>query len=198
MAKDEKEEITLTEKERAFCHEYIIDWNGARSARVAGYSEKSCKEIAFQNLTKLHIKEYIASIRENIEEESGITKLRVIKEHEKLAFSSIAHLHDTWITRKDFEALTDDQKASISEIDTKVFKKDIALGDEPTNIVDVEHIKIKLHDKNKALDSISKLLGYNLAEKVDLTTKGDKINNLSGLSTDELLKRAEAVRSIES
>ena len=45
----------LTEKEKNFCHEYVIDWNGARAARVAGYSEKTCTEIASQNLIKLHI-----------------------------------------------------------------------------------------------------------------------------------------------
>ena len=196
MAKEE--EIKLTEKQRIFCHEYIIDWNGARAARVAGYTEDNAKQIATENLSKPYLKEYIASIRNNLEEESGITKLRVIREHEKMAFSSIAHLHETWITRKEFDTLTDDQKTSIAEIDTKVFKKDIALGDDQPNIVDVEHIKIKLHDKNKALDSISKLLGYNLAEKVDLTSKGDKISSLSVMSTEDLVKRAEAVKKIES
>ncbi len=196
MAKEENE-IKLTEKQRIFCHEYIIDWNGARSARVAGYSENTAKEMSCENLTKPHIKDYIASIRDNLEEESGITKLRVIREHEKIAFSSIAHLHETWITRKEFESLTGDQKSSISEIDTKVFKKDIALGDDLPNIVDVEHIKVKLHDKNKALESISKLLGYNLAEKVDLTSKGDKISALSGMTTEDLIKRAEAAKKIE-
>jgi hypothetical protein len=34
-------------------------------------------------------------------------------------------------------------------------------------------VKIKLYDKQKALDSISKLLGYNPAEKVDLNMKAD-------------------------
>lgn len=193
-----EEEIKLTEKQRIFCHEYIIDWNGARSARVAGYSESSARDIAKENLTKPYIKDYIASIRNNLEEEAGITKLRVIREHEKIAFSSIAHLHDTWITRKEFESLTDDQKSSIAKIDTKIFKKDIALGDGPPDIVDVEHIKVELHDKNRALDSLSKLLGYNQAEKVDITSKGDKISSLSGMTTEDLIKRAEAAKKLES
>jgi len=44
----------------------------------------------------------------------------VMEEHKKLAFSSIANLHNTWITRKEFEELTEDQKACISEITTQV------------------------------------------------------------------------------
>jgi len=69
----------LTEKERIFCHQYIIDWNGARSAREAGYSETSAREIASQNLAKLHIRQYINLIKNNLEEEAGISKLGNLK-----------------------------------------------------------------------------------------------------------------------
>ena len=52
----------LIEKEWLFCHEYIIDWNGSRAARVAGYSEDSAKEIAHGITRKSHIKQYIKFI----------------------------------------------------------------------------------------------------------------------------------------
>lgn len=69
----------LTEKERLFCHQYIIDWNGARSAREAGYSEDSAKQIAHENLTKLYLNQYIDFIKNDYETEAGITKLSQIK-----------------------------------------------------------------------------------------------------------------------
>jgi len=78
----------LTEKEKRFCHEYIIDWNGSRAARVAGYSENSCSEIATQNLVKLHIQQYIDFIKNDFEKEAFISKfvplkkLKVIIENE--------------------------------------------------------------------------------------------------------------------
>ena len=68
----------LTEKERIFCHQYIIDWNGARSAREAGYSKNTCRETAYENLTKPHIQQYIEFIKDDIEKEAGITKLKQV------------------------------------------------------------------------------------------------------------------------
>jgi phage terminase small subunit len=49
----------LTPKQLQFCKEYLIDLNGAQAAIRAGYSEKTAKEIASENLTKPNIVEYI-------------------------------------------------------------------------------------------------------------------------------------------
>ena len=43
MVNGEKEQ-KLTEKQKRFCEEYIIDWNGTRAAIAAGYSKKTAKE----------------------------------------------------------------------------------------------------------------------------------------------------------
>ena len=75
-------------------------------------------------------------MRANMAETAGISALRVIKEHEKIAFSSIAHLYNTWIERVEFEKLTDDQKACIKSISTKILKRKIGTSDDP-DIVDV-------------------------------------------------------------
>ncbi len=50
----------LTDKQEMFCREYIVDFNASKAAIRAGYSEKTAKEIASQNLTKLNIQERIA------------------------------------------------------------------------------------------------------------------------------------------
>jgi len=71
-------------------------------------------------LTKSNILARIKELQDNLAETAGITKLRILQEHQKIAFNSIASLHNTWIKRKDFESLTEDQKAIIAEIDTKV------------------------------------------------------------------------------
>lgn len=49
----------LTAKQEMFCHEYLFDLNAAQAAIRAGYSKKCAKEIGFQNLTKLHISQFI-------------------------------------------------------------------------------------------------------------------------------------------
>jgi phage terminase small subunit len=48
--------MNLTPKQQAFVDEYVVDLNGAQAAIRAGYSEKTAKEIAAENLTKPNIK----------------------------------------------------------------------------------------------------------------------------------------------
>lgn len=49
----------LTEKQKRFCDEYLIDLNATQAAIRAGYSKKSAREIGAENLTKPAIKSYI-------------------------------------------------------------------------------------------------------------------------------------------
>jgi phage terminase small subunit len=42
--------MALTDKQAAFCREYLIDLNGTQAAIRAGYSEKTAKDIAAENL----------------------------------------------------------------------------------------------------------------------------------------------------
>ena len=53
-------EKKMTEKQKRFCDEYLIDLNATQAAIRAGYSKKTAKVIANENLTKPNIKEYIA------------------------------------------------------------------------------------------------------------------------------------------
>lgn len=153
----------LTGKQKKFCEEYIFDFNGTRAAILAGYSEKTAAEMAYENLRKPQILQYIKELQGDLEKASGISRLKVLREHEKLAFSSIAHLHQTWITRTEFEQLTPEQKSCIAEISTQTrFEKNM---DE--KVVQVDYVKIKLYDKQKALDSISRMLGFDAAEKIE-------------------------------
>lgn len=167
----------LKPEHKIFCQEYIFDWNATRAYKVAYPSPKSENTIAVsahQLLRNPKIEAYLKEIQDDLEKHARISRLRVLREHEKIAFSSIACLHNTWLERKEFDLLTEDQKSCISEIDVKVLKKNIGTREEP-EIVDVEHVKIKLYDKLKALDSINKMLGYNAVEKVDVTSKGERV-----------------------
>ena len=49
----------MTDKQKRFCDEYLIDLNATQAAIRAGYSEKSARAIANENLTKPYIKAYI-------------------------------------------------------------------------------------------------------------------------------------------
>jgi phage terminase small subunit len=45
----------LTPKQTRFVGEYLIDFNGAKAAIRAGYSEKAAKEVAYRLLTYAHV-----------------------------------------------------------------------------------------------------------------------------------------------
>jgi phage terminase small subunit len=175
MARDK--ETGLTDKQLIFCQEYCRNgWNGTKAALFAGYSEDTAGVIAMENLKKPYLKEYIDKIKNDFELLCGISKSRVLEEHRKLAFSSIAHLHNTWIERKEFESLTDDQKACIAEISTQV-RKEMVYNPETQKkdkSIEIEYVKLKLYDKQKSLDSINKMLGYDAATKIEIkdTTPG--------------------------
>jgi phage terminase small subunit len=180
------EDKELTESQKAFCMEWIFDFNGSRAYQTAypESSPESARAAAARLLADVNIRAYAKSLQDNLAETTGISRVRVIREHEKLAFSSIAHLHNTWITRKEFEELTEDQKACISEISTQTRMEKNPIEDGPP--IQIDFIKIKLYDKQKSLDAINKMLGFDAPSKIDLSTLGEKLNN--DISKVEIVK----------
>lgn len=168
---NEPQKRKLTPKEERFCYEYLAcGMNATKAAIRAGYSKKTAHVIGTENLKKPNIHTRIQYMKDNLAETAGITATMIAAEHAKIAFNSIAHLHNTWIELKEFNQLTDDQKACIQEISTKVMK--VKTYDGMTN--DVEYVRIKLYDKQRALDSLTNLLGFNAPVKKEITGKDGK------------------------
>jgi len=81
------EEIKMTDKQIAFCNEYLIDLNGTRAAIRAGYSEDSARAIACENLTKPYIRKYIdEQINQGLNNRKTELKRKIIEELEVEAF----------------------------------------------------------------------------------------------------------------
>jgi len=169
-----KEDKPLTSKEERFCYEYLANkFNGTKACELAGYKPTSARVIAARLLAKVNIKDRIQQMKDNLAETAGISALMIANEHAKIAFSNMDGLLNTWIDRKDFEQLSEDQKSCIKEVNTKVLKKNIGTKEEP-EIVDVEYVQIKIYDKQKSLDSLTDLLGYKAPNKTEITGKGGK------------------------
>lgn len=164
MITDKKTGIDLTEQQRRFCKHYAKCLNGTE-AYMKAYdvsTDDVAAASASRMLSNVKIIEYLEYLKTNIEEALDLSKLKVVQEHQRMAFSSIANLHNTWITRKEFDLLSEDEKACIQEISTKT-QKLYANGSE---IGEEVYVKIKLYDKQKSLESISKMLGYDSPTKV--------------------------------
>ena len=179
MSEETEELLPLNDKQERFCYEYCLDLNGTQAAIRAGYSQKTAGVIATENLKKPNIQARIKEMQDNLAETAGVSRLRVLNEHMKMAFSSIAHLHNTWIDRKEFETLTEDQKSSIAEIDTKIrYEYQYNPDSKEKEPIQVEYIRIKLFDKQKALDSITKMLGFDAPTKIDATVNVPQLPNV--------------------
>ena len=109
----------------------------------------------------------------------------------KIVRSSVAHMHNTWTELSEFEKLTDEQKACISEIDSKIEPKTVMLADGSSKIIKVEYVRIRLYDKQKSLDSISKLMGYDAPVKTELSNPDGSLKNQIRVSIDALFPEAQ-------
>lgn len=158
----------LTIKQDKFCNKYIECGDASEAYRYAFSCEKMKSETvnrcAHELLNNPKITASLAELKKEIREKSEITKERILLEYAKVGFSSIAHLHNTWIDRKEFEELTEDQKSAIKSISTRTRR--VMISEEP---VEIEEVKIELYDKLRALDSIVKMLGFDAPTKTELT-----------------------------
>ena len=72
-----------------FCEEYIIDYNGARAVRDAGYKTKHSDVIAFQLLGTAIVQEYLQKLSQKDKKAREKRKQKYIEELEKLGFSDL-------------------------------------------------------------------------------------------------------------
>ena len=69
----------MTLKQQRFADEYIITGNATQAAIKAGYSKKTARAIANENLTKPYIKEYIDERLAKLESEKIATQEEVLQ-----------------------------------------------------------------------------------------------------------------------
>lgn len=69
----------LTDKQELFAREYLKDLNATQAAIRAGYSEKTAKEVGYENLTKPHVLELVAELKAQRVEQTGIDAAYVLR-----------------------------------------------------------------------------------------------------------------------
>jgi len=74
----------LTERQKMFCKEYIIDLNATQASIRAGYSEKTAKQIGSENLSKPYLQEEIARLMKSREERVKLTADKVLEDIERV------------------------------------------------------------------------------------------------------------------
>lgn len=154
----------LTARQEKFCYEYVIDLNATQAALRAGYSEKTAYSSGSRLLKDVEIQKFIQTLQADLEKTAGITALKVLKEHKKIAFSDTSMIREGWMTLKAYKELPKEIKDCIQEVATRETK----YGSE---------IKIKFYDKQKSLDSISKILGFDAPTKIEQKIDFDSLTD---------------------
>jgi phage terminase small subunit len=75
--------MALTEKQKRFCDEYLIDLNGTQAAIRAGYSERSARQISDRNMSNDDIIAYLNEKRKVLQDKVDLSQewvLRRLKE----------------------------------------------------------------------------------------------------------------------
>lgn len=161
--------MKLTDKQKRFCEEYLVDLNATRAAIRAGYSQKTAFSIGVENLKKPLVQEYLQKLMNNRSQRTEITADRVLRELAAIAFSDRTELAK--VSDKGFVEFTPTDNLNQ---DTKKVIAGIEEGKYGT--------KITTYDKVKALELLGKHLGL-FTSGADNTAALDKL--------DEVLSKIE-------
>ena len=146
----------LTDKQKRFCEEYVIDLNATQAAIRSGYSKDTANVQGSQNLSKLNIQEYISQLQESKSEELNISQNMVLQELMKVAFGDVKNYFDDMGRLIDINELENQISASIKSVTVQQEKTTI----QGEAFVESSIKKIESYDKLKALEIINKMLGF--------------------------------------
>ena len=82
----------LTDKQKRFCEEYLVDLNATQAAIRAGYSQKTAYRIGAELLQKTSVSEHLQKLIDERSKRTEITADRVLRELAAIAFSDRTEL----------------------------------------------------------------------------------------------------------
>lgn len=169
----------LTDKQKRFVDEYLVDLNATAAAKRAGYSEKTAYSMGQRLLKKVEIQAAIQKRQAKLRGKLEITQERVLEELAAIAFANGTDFatitHNGLVRLTPTSELPDEKRKAIASI------KEGQYGTE-----------VKVHDKVKALELLAKHLGMfdsknggseapenNIFEVIDQSTREE-------IGTDEI------------
>jgi Phage terminase, small subunit len=159
----------LTEKQKKFADEYLIDLNATQAAARAGYKDPN---FGRQLLTKTNVSEYIQKRQKDIQVKTEITQERVLAELVKIGFANITDFLDYETVKRIVEYKNGEpvidwtmivNAKNSSEVDGSAIQEVSASRDGT--------FKFKLYSKLDALEKITKILGF---DKPNETKQSDQ------------------------
>ena len=144
MKEDKK--IKLTDKQKAFCREYLVDFNGTQAAIRSNYSKNTATQQAAENLRKPYIQSEIKLLADEMNKAHGNSIERIILELQLIAFGDYQdlvvwdeHGIEKWVPSSELG----DKSRLVQEISETTTK-------------DGGSRKIKIYDKMRALEMLGR------------------------------------------
>lgn len=140
----------LTDKQKLFVTEYLVDLNATQAAIRAGYSPKTAGRMGADQLKKTHVQAEIQKRQGKIQAKLEISQEKIIQELASIAFANGADFAEVIelgglqsVKFKPTEGMPPEKRAAISSI------KSGSSG-----------MEVKTYDKLRAMELLGKFLGY--------------------------------------
>ena len=159
----------MTEKQKIFADEYLIDLNATRAYKVAYPSVKkdeTAAQAGSRMLRNVKVADYIQNRMQERQKRTEITQDRVLEELAAIAFSratDFAEVRNGRVIIKNTAELTEEQIKAIAGIKKGKFG-----------------IELKLNDKEKALELLGRHLGM-FKDKVEVSCLEDEKKKLDDI-----------------
>ena len=150
--------MALSDKQKRFVEEYLIDLNATQAAIRAGYTQsKYTHNNASKLLENRNIRRAIDQAMAERSKRTGVSADRVVRELAKVAFLNPTDVIDME-TASVNEWATDEDKATIASVKVKTI---------PTDAGEILEREVKTYDKIRALELLGKHNGM-FTDKVRL------------------------------
>lgn len=167
----------LSEKQKRFIEEYLVDLNATQAALRAGYAPKRAYAMGHENLKKPEIAAALSVAMAERSERTKIDQDRVVLEIARLAFSDVRRLFDGNRLKR-MDEIDDDTAAAISSV--KVSTRQVGEGE-------VEHIaEIKFWPKTPSIEMACKhvgMFGADNAQKNPGATMAEALDKIFGFGS---------------
>lgn len=141
--------MKLTEKQKRFADEYLIDINATQAAIRAGYSVKTAESQGSRLLTNVKVRAYIDERMAELSRRIGVNQERIIRELARIAFVNppqVVNMDDATLNLY----ADDNDTAAIASVKVKTIPTQDGMGIER---------EIRFADKIKALELLGKRYG---------------------------------------
>ncbi|WP_336717536.1 terminase small subunit [Asaia bogorensis] len=144
----------VNDKQQRFVSEYLVDLNATQAAIRAGYSEKAAGQTAFNLLKKTEIQAAISEAQKARSVRTQVNQDRVIQEIARIGLSDIRAAFSETGSLLPPSEWSDDLAAAVAAMEVE--RRTEGRGDD----AEVYYVtKLKLWDKNSALEKLCKHLG---------------------------------------